>query len=289
MRAVRLVNGSPDTTVEAADRGFVYGDGLFETLCVRAGRAPLWALHFARFRRGAARLGLPVPEEALFQQDFRTLLEQSDEKEGVLRLQWTAGPGGRGLARPRQPSPTRVSAFMPPPPYPPQHWRDGIALYLCQLRLGEQPALAGIKHCNRLEYVLARREWEQDHMPEGLLLDAGGRVVEGTVTNMFAVRDGCLYTPALTRCGVQGVMRETVLTACNGLGLPVDIGDYSLEFWLAADELFVTNSLIGIWPVRELSGRAFAVGPVTRRLQLTLQQDGVAWMPAATTTDTPDS
>ncbi len=279
MSAAHLVNGSPDLAPEPADRGFLYGDGLFETIYVRQGRAPLWFRHFNRFRRDAARLGLPVPEETPFLQDFERLRALTGLDEAVLRLQWTAGTGSRGLLRPEPVAPTRVSAMTPLPPYPASCWRDGVRLHLCELRLSEQPALAGIKHCNRLEYVLARREWGDTELADGLLLDGHGRVVEGTVSNAFAVRDGGLYTPALTRCGVQGVMRETVMALADTLGLSAEVGDFSLEFWLAADELFMTNSLVGIWPVRGLAGRRMVPGPVTRLLQNALRNDAVAWMP----------
>ena len=137
---------------------------------------------------------------------------------------------------------------------------------VCQLRLGENPALAGIKHLCRLEQVLAQLELRGHAVQQGVLLDTSGYVVGGTSSNLFAVRGGELGTPSLARCGIKGVMRRAVLEAARTLGIRAEERDLTLAELLAADELFVTNALFGIWPVTELDGRRFAVGPTTERL-----------------------
>lgn len=279
MHPSRLVNGNPDPALSAVDRGFLYGDGLFETIALLHGRAPLWQDHWARLALGAQRLGLPDPSESVFLEDLELLLGQKRPQKAVLRLQYTAGPGGRGLSRPNKVRATRVSALLPFPERPAGYWRDGVRLLRCETRLSEQPRLAGIKHCNRLEYVLARQEWSDEDVPEGLLLDASGYIAEGTVSNLFAVRNGLIQTPALKRCGVHGVMRLEVIRQARALGIPVEQGDYRLEDWKRADELFVTNSLIGVWPVRQLDGCNWSVGPVTRRLQQALREVGLIMIP----------
>ncbi len=278
----RLVNGNPESAVDPADRGFLYGDGVFETIAVIEGRMPCWSAHWARLQRGAARLGLPEPQEDDFRRDAASLLGAgSVVDKAVLRLQYTSGAGGRGLRRPQTPEPTRVSALLPFPQRPADCWLDGVQVHLCRTRLPEQPRLAGVKHCSRLDYVLARDEWADEDMAEGLMLDASGYVAEGTVSNVFAVQAGQLLTPALSRCGVHGIMRQEVLQRADGLGIPVEQGDYALERWLDSDELFLTNSLIGIWPVRAMAEQQWRVGPVTRRLQQALRQAGFAMIPDA--------
>ncbi len=279
MRSGTLINGNPDCTVTAVDRGFLYGDGLFETVAVVGGDLPLWPRHWKRLESGARRLGLPPPSETAFRGDLERLLPLADGDNAVLRLQYTAGSGGRGLQRPATVTPTRVASLLPYPRRPEVYWESGVRLHVCATRIAEQPALAGIKHCNRLEYVLARGEWSDEHIPEGLLLDTQNKVCEGTISNVFAVRQGALLTPSLDRCGVHGVMRAIVLEQASEWGMTVEQGRYTLDDWLAADELFLTNSLIGIWPVRVLLDQHWQVGPITRRLQQAIGTAGLAPIP----------
>lgn len=151
---------------------------------------------------------------------------------------------------------------------------------ICLTRLGQNTALAGIKHLNRLEQVLARREWGDPDIREGLLLDAEGNVVEGTMSNLFAIQGSTLVTPDLTRCGVAGIMRTVVLEQAAGLGLGVSVQPLPLAEVEQADELFLTNSLIGVWPVIGLGNCTWVMGAVTRQLQerlTNLKTEGTAW------------
>ncbi len=143
-------------------------------------------------------------------------------------------------------------------------------MHVCQLRLGENPALAGIKHLCRLEQVLAQLELRGHAAQQGLMLDASGHVVGGTSSNLFAVRKSVLTTPTLARCGIKGVMRRAVLETARTLGLRADESDLTLPDVFDADELFVTNALFGIWPVTDLDGRRFPLGPTTERLMAAL-------------------
>jgi 4-amino-4-deoxychorismate lyase len=138
------------------------------------------------------------------------------------------------------------------------------------MRLGENPLLAGLKHLNRLEQVLAQLELRGHVVEQGLLLDTSGFVVGGTSSNFFAVHGTKLLTPALQRCGIKGVMRRAVLETARALGVDAEECDISLEASLAADELFVTNALFGIWPVATIDKHRFAVGPLTQRLMAAL-------------------
>ena len=133
--------------------------------------------------------------------------------------------------------------------------------------MSEQPLLAGLKHLNRLEQVLARSEWHDPAYAEGLMRDTSGRVVEGVFSNLFLVQDGRLLTPDLQRSGVAGVMRAALLVEAARLAIPCHITDISLEQLQQADELFVCNSVYGVWPVRAFADLSWPVGPLTRKLQ----------------------
>jgi 4-amino-4-deoxychorismate lyase len=152
---------------------------------------------------------------------------------------------------------------------------------LCRLRLGQNTVLAGIKHLNRLEQVLARGEWDDDGIMEGLLLDGEERLVEGTMSNLFLIRDRILMTPELIRCGVAGILRTVVMELAAGVPLPVQVTPLGLDDLREADEVFLTNSLIGIWPVIAVDDRPYRRGALTCRLQELLKDlssDGEAWL-----------
>ena len=260
-----LLNGEPGAALPALDRGLLYGDGLFETIAVQAGRARLWDRHMRRLQAGCQRLGLPEPDVAVLAAEAGRLI--AGRSRVVLKIILTRGPGGRGYRGPQPPCPSRILALHPWPDYPPEWWERGIAARFCQTRLGCNPALAGIKHLNRLEQVLARAEWDDPGIAEGLMLDGEGRVIEGVMTNLFIVRGRGLLTPDLGRCGVAGVMRGWILDHAPGLGMTVRATDLGMDEINMADELFVTNSLVGVWPLRRLDGQRWAVGPATREIQ----------------------
>jgi 4-amino-4-deoxychorismate lyase len=138
--------------------------------------------------------------------------------------------------------------------------------------LAEQPTLAGIKHLNRLEQVLARAEWSDPAIAEGLMLDQSSRLIEGTMSNVFLVRGGVVYTPRLHRCGVAGIVRELVLQRLAAECAPVREADLTLDDVSAADEVFLTNSLIGIWPVLKIDCLYKTRGDVTIAFQQSFQR-----------------
>lgn len=263
MNTLWLVNGQ-STGVDPADRGLAYGDGLFETMASHDGRIRWLELHLDRLEEGCRRLEIPAPSRALLAAEIAA--HSPKQGSAVVKLMVTRGPGTRGYLPPEAATPTRVLAVSPWPDYPEANFRAGIAMRVCQLRLGESVALAGIKHLCRLEQVLAQLELRGHAVQQGLLLDAREHVVGGTSSNLFAVRSGELVTPPLVRCGIKGVMRRAVLEAARTLGIRATECELTLADVTAADELFVTNALFGIWPVADLDGRPFAVGTTTRQL-----------------------
>jgi 4-amino-4-deoxychorismate lyase len=190
----------------------------------------------------------------------------SELDEGVLKLILTRGDGLRGYAFDPAAQARRILLAIRLPLILPPMAEQGVRLFPCTTRLSIQP-LAGLKHLNRLEQVIARAEWQDAEHAEGLMLDQAGRVIEGVFSNLFLVRNGELITADLKRCGVAGVMRAEILFQAESLGIPTQITDISLEQLQWADEVFVCNSVYGIWPVRAYAALSWPVGPLTRKLQ----------------------
>lgn len=258
------VDGQPAVGVPVHDRGFAYGDGLFETIRVVRQQPQLLDRRLQRLEAGCQRLGIPFD---LAQLRTQVLAFSAELGDGVAKLVLTRGDGQRGYAPPQSCQPRTLLMGSPAPAYPREHAEHGVQLYPCATRLAEQPALAGLKHLNRLEQVLARGEWQDPAFAEGLVRDMSGCVIEGVFSNIFLVSQGVLQTPSLERCGVAGVMRAEILERAQRAGIDVQICDIAFEELLEADEVFVCNSLYGIWPVRQLQEHVWPVGPLTRKLQ----------------------
>lgn len=256
-----LVNGRDDACVSAFDRGLLYGDGLFETIRFARGAAPLWARHMRRLGEGCARLGLPPPDMSLLAYEAQRVLAGAGD--AVVRITLTRGQGERGYAPPASPRTTRIVAAHPVPAIPADWYRLGIRVRSCGLRLAPQPYLAGIKHLNRLEQVLARAEWSDAGVVEGLVFDHDDHLISATAANVFGVQDGVLVTPALDRCGVAGVLRAELLQAFPRTVVKAVMKDEAMRM----DEIFVCSSVRGVLPVRELDGRVLRIGDATRAAQ----------------------
>jgi len=265
-----LVNGDPVDTISVLDRGFQYGDGVFETVAVYRETPLLWDRHLARLNRGARRLGIAAPDANVLAAEVARLCSAARAGasigRAVLKIMLTRGTGSRGYAASATGTPTRVLSLGAWPDYPIEFARSGVSLCVCDTTLSRNPRLAGIKHLNRLEQVLARAEWRMEYA-DGIMCDDAGNVIEGTMSNIFIVTAGRLRTPATTDCGVDGIMREVVLDAAATLGLPCETGPLTLPDVEHADEMFITNSLIGVWPVRQLRNREYPIGRITHNIQ----------------------
>jgi 4-amino-4-deoxychorismate lyase len=267
MTTLWLVNGH-STGVDPADRGLAFGDGLFETMAAHDGDVRWLALHMDRLAEGCSRLEIPMPPRTLLEQEIRA--HCPPQRSAVIKLIVTRGSGERGYRPPERATPTRVLAIAPWPELPAEHYRRGIEVCVLKMRLGENPLLAGLKHLSRLEHVVAQLELRGRAVAQGLLLDTSDKIVGGTSSNLFVVRGDELATPLLGRCGVRGVMRRAVLESARALGIAASERELTLDDVLAADELFVTNALFGIWPIAAIDARRFTAGPLTRRLMASL-------------------
>ncbi len=262
-----LINGRRGHRVDVFDRGFQYGDGLFETLLIDDQQPLFWNEHIERLEEGCRRLDIPPPDRSILQQEALELSRGAEQ--GVLKMMLTRGRGDRGYLPPFPVHPTRVLSLHPLPPQLEQRRQEGVKVRLCHTPLGINPALAGVKHCNRLEQIMARREWSDADVYEGLMCDIEGWLVEGTATNLFWRRSERVFTPRLDRCGVAGVIRGWVMKQLREWKMNVNEVRESPEGLLETDEVFLTNSVIGIVPVVAWVCREhdWPVGEMTRRLQ----------------------
>jgi 4-amino-4-deoxychorismate lyase len=269
MTSTVLIGGSaPEHESQAAtvaDRAFQYGDGVFETLRIANGSVRFLESHLQRLANGCERLRIPAPDASTLRDEIERVAGAT--RDAVVKVIVSRGPGGRGYRAPEQPTPTRVVALYPLPAPD----SGPLALRWCDTRVARQPILAGLKHLNRLEQVLAQSEWSDAGIQEGLMLDTEGELIGGTSSNVFVVRDGVLVTPDLRYCGVRGVMRKQVIDCARTLGVPVSEEPLWPEDLPGAKEVFVTNAVRGIRPVATLAELAWSDHTLARRLSAELR------------------
>ena len=270
---VIAVNGVLGAQVSPLDRGFAYGDGVFETCKMLQGKIPLWHLHKERLLKSCEKLLIPVSIDLAESQlaSLIALLTTTDIANAVVKFTVTRGQGGRGYRAPDSVSPTIVIGVFPAANYPQSYFSEGVSVRLCNQRLNCNPSLAGLKHLNRLEQILARAEWQDDAIAEGILLDTQGILIEAVFSNIFLIKHGELFTPDLSEAGVAGVMRRFIIeTLAPQAGLKVHIKRLSLADLTTADAVFLCNSLYGIWPLTKLLSEqtySFNVDSITLKLQ----------------------
>ncbi len=263
-----LVNGSFEQTISVSDRGFTYGDGVFRTMKMHNGLPVNWPFHYQKLVADCAAIGIVCPSAELLMGDLQKLFKKelfSDDLIQVAKIVITRGEGERGYAPPTITIPTRVVIKSGFPHYEASNYNKGVQLHVCDIRLAAQTKLAGIKHLNRLENVLARMEWREDFIFDGLLLDSSGNVIECTMSNVFARFGSELVTPDLSVCGVSGITRQHILGLGGVLDLNILVQTLTLDELLQADEVIICNSLFGafqvtkinnkIWPQQDLAAK----------------------------------
>ncbi len=263
-----LINGGYERGVAPFDRGLSYGDGVFRTFKAVAGVPLDWPLHYQKLVADCGAIGIVCPSAEVLMGDIQHLF-QIDET-AVAKIIITRGEGERGYAPPAVTMPTRIVIRTIMPEYLEAHFDEGVALYSCKTVLAYQPLLAGVKHLNRLENVLARAEWSDPHYVDGLMFDAEGNVIACTSANVFARFGQKLCTPRLNRCGVAGVTRQKVLNLASGLGLIASIKDIQLNELLTSDEVIITNSLYGAWQVRSFASAHWRKGQLANDMRALL-------------------
>ncbi|MCP5160488.1 MAG: aminodeoxychorismate lyase [Hahellaceae bacterium] len=256
-----------------ADRGLMYGDGLFETIRVIDGSMPLKDWHVDRLLRGCEKLVIPITRDRideLFCHIFLSFQNEFVSASVVLKLVVTRGIGGRGYSEPDSVSPAVYVLLSPMPEYETDNYNRGIESTICEYRLSENRFLAGLKHLNRLDQVMASRELGS--CPEAFVLDQSGLVVEGTRSNLLLERNGVIYTPLIVGAGVRGVLVSWLKSNAPKIGLEIREASIDPDDLLTADGLAFANSVFGLWPVRALRGRQIPVSQGIRRLQVYLHE-----------------
>jgi 4-amino-4-deoxychorismate lyase len=260
VNGVSVSGGSPSISIE--DRGLQYGDGLFETAALLQGQVRFLDDHLIRLQHGCERLGIATPASDLIAHDISQVM--AGHNSGVMKLIVTRGAGGRGYRPAEELTATRIVALFPPPE--PARAEAGIEVRWCITRYARNAQLAGMKHLNRLEQVLAQSEWRDPTIAEGLMMDTEGEVVSATSSNLFLVIDGILVTPDVRYAGVAGILRGQVLKTARAQGWLCEERSVWPEEVMNATEVFVTNAVRGVRPVIKLAERHWSVGVVTREI-----------------------
>ena len=267
----------PASTIELDDRGLQYGDGLFETIAIRRGEPRLWEYHYERLARGCRTLGLVTPSIKLLKARVDAALANSDCDPVfcIAKIILTAGVTQRGYGRGLPSEPRIFVGVFQAAPVSQSSYTTGVATILCETRLATGSPTAGLKTLNRLEQVLARSECLPTGAFEGLTLDADDRLVCGTMSNVFIVKDKTIRTPSLERCGVSGTMRRHLLALLESSTLDSEVVALTEPDLAGADEVFLTNSQMGAIPVNRCGEHTWPVGPVTRQVLALLADNGI--------------
>jgi 4-amino-4-deoxychorismate lyase len=264
MNAV-LIDGSPGHSIHCEDRGLQYGDGLFETISCRDGQARWLALHLERLQLGCQRLRFSF-------RDFEPLRAEiggfaAGQERCLVKVIVTRGAATRrGYAPSGDEQPTRIVSRHEWPEAGPACER-GFRVGVSSVALGMNPALAGLKHLNRLEQVLAQMARTEAGLDEVLMLSTAGHVISGSMSNVFFADDSGLFTPELTDCGVAGVMRRLVLQAASRHASSVCVRAVAPFELARVSEAFLTNVRWGVQSVRVLEGRTLPSDAYAQQLR----------------------
>lgn len=266
-----------DALISVFDHGFLYGDGVYETLRTYRGRLFMLQPHLARLKRSARLIGLDLP---VADKDWPPLLGETLERNGLgrsgnadahLRITVSRGEGELGLDPNLCKQPTVVVMAKPLAPYPAHLFAEGVSLAIVPIRRNLDAALSPqIKSLNFLNNILAKQEATQAGAFDALMLNAGGQIAECTTSNLFFVQGGRLCTPSV-ECGIlDGITRGVVLQLAREHGIPSEEGRYGVDDLRQAEEGFLTNTSMEIMPVRTIDARPVGAGqpgPVTARLR----------------------
>ncbi len=263
--------------IPIGDRGFQYGDGLFETIAIRGNQPRLWDYHLQRLAKGCERLAIRMPAAAELAEGLTAALhhDASASERRTAKLVITAGTGQRGYGRGPADTPSVFFGVFAATQPGVKAYRDGIETVICKTRLATPSATAGLKTLNRLEQVLARSEFAATDVFEGLTLDDDGNIICGTMSNLFVVHGDKISTPSLQHCGVEGVMRRHIIATLEEQGIQTGIRSITLANMNDSDELFVCNSQFGVLPVRRCLQKRWSVGKVTKNVMALLANSGI--------------
>ena len=260
-----LINGQPGDVVSINDRGLLYGDGVFETILCQAGRPVLLAGHIERLQAGCRRLRLGAQDASTLLAEIEHVAQQDD---CLVKVIISRGVRARGYRFDQQDaSCTRIISRSEAPDIGRENYIRGIHLTQCHYRLAHNCHLAGIKHLNRLDQILARSEWSNEFQ-EGLMCDDLGNIIEGTMTNVFIEANNQWLTPRLDDAGVKGVLRQWIMRNAHLVDKECVEKDIQLSELASSEAIFVCNSVIGIWPVARFADKAYKVTSAIRQMMV---------------------
>lgn len=266
-----LVNGIETSAIGISDRGLSYGDGIFETMRIVGGRVPLLEYHSKRLMAGVKALDLGSRSRLV--QEFKkqvAMISEVFNGQAVIKFTLTRGHSGSGYQPPMHADCTTIIQVFDLPEWPESYYRQGIQTIRCKHLLPVQSALAGIKHLNRLDQVMAAHELNGEQ--EGLMFDFEGRLIEGTKSNVLVQVGDRLLTPSLERIGVAGTMRQFLFAHQAELGIEIIETEVSADLLKQAQGLVAVNSIFGIWPVAMLDGKPMQRVAVVDAMQQLVQQ-----------------
>ncbi len=260
-----LINGQAQTQLNAEDRAIHYGDGLFETMLYQHGKIALWKQHYSRLDAGCKVLGLANVDEKTLLKDLETLTKKLSNECYLIKLIISRGAAGRGLHVDKTIAISRiflaydfdVKALKSNKPK---------QLTLCKIRLMRNKTLGGIKHLNRLNYVLAADELDAK-FDEGIMLNDRDELVECITNNLFFIKEKTIFTAPIDDCGVAGIKRQQVIDTAKDLGIMVCIKAILFEDLKQMDECFITNAVVGLQSVASIDSVDFTKQAMTQKLQ----------------------
>ena len=264
------INGKISNSIDIRDRALHYGDGVFETIAVKDKLLEFWKEHYQRLNKGCKILKIKCPSEPFLKKEINKFIKKTIHirygSRKVLKIIISRGIGGRGYNPPRNSKPTRILGVYDWPNYPDINFTKGIRMDVCKTRISAQPFLSQIKHLNRLDQIIARSEWQSKTIAESIMLDLNGNVIEGTMSNIFGVKKNIFYTPNIKFAGVEGIMRGVILKLLKKNKEKYAIKEITLKEFLKFEEVFVCNSIFGIWPVIKISKKKFLFGKKTKEI-----------------------
>ena len=261
MTPIVLINGAKQSKISIFNRNSQFGDGLFETCLVENKKILFWINHFDRLNRGCKQLKITKVDESVWLSDVKKALSLYSYDRCVVKLILSRGESLRGYGFDVDIKPVRaviVSELQK------ATFNHSFSLEYCQSGYDSNPKLAGIKHCNRLEQVLARAGLKRD---EGIMLDENRNVISVTQGNIYAIHGNTLITPKLDKCGVEGTRRAVILDLAKLLGIKVKVEALSVEKLGQADEVFISNSIIGIQSISQIGEISFGESPITKKIK----------------------
>ena len=260
------INGKQTNKISIEDRAVQYGDGVFETIAVKEKLLEFWKEHYQRLNNGCKILKIKCPSKTFLKKEINKFIKKTKKNKFVLKIIISRGIGGRGYNPPRNSKPTRILGIYDWPNYLETNFTKGIMMDICKIRISAQPFLSKIKHINRLEQIIARSEWQNKSISESIMLDLNDNVIEGTMSNIFGVKKNIFYTPNIKFAGIEGIMRGVILKLLKKNKKKYIIKKITLKELLKFEEIFVCNSIFGIWSVIKISKKKFSFGEKTKEI-----------------------